>query len=258
MKVLLILVDGMRPCDLADIPEAQATIKKGASDLNAKTVFPSVTLPCHVSLFHSVDPERHGTTTNCYAPQVRPIAGVCEMLRRAGKNCAMYYNWEELRDLSRPDSLEFSCFVSGHAHGYEAANRMVTDTAIAHITQLKPDFAFLYLGWVDMAGHNFGWGSEPYKHSLAESWKDIVRTMEAVGDEYTVIITADHGGHEYCHGSEMAEDMTIPIIACGENFAPGSTFDRQLNIKDIAPTIVELVGAERAEEWKGESFIQNK
>jgi predicted AlkP superfamily pyrophosphatase or phosphodiesterase len=258
MKVLLILVDGMRPCDLADIPEAQATIKKGASDLNAQTVFPSVTLPCHVSLFHSVDPERHGTTTNCYAPQVRPIAGVCEMLRRAGKNCAMYYNWEELRDLSRPDSLEFSCFVSGHAHGYEAANRMVTDTAIAHITQFKPDFAFLYLGWVDMAGHNFGWGSEPYKHSLVESWKDIVRTMEAVGDEYTVIITADHGGHEYCHGSEMAEDMTIPIIACGENFAPGSTFDRCLNIKDIAPTIVELVGAERAEEWKGESFIQNK
>ena len=135
---------------------------------------------------------------------------------------------------------------------------MVTDTAIEHLTKYKPDFAFLYLGWVDMAGHNFGWGSEPYKHALAESWKDIARAMEAVDDDYTVIITADHGGHDYMHGTYLAEDMTIPIIACGENFTPGSTFDRRLNIKDIAPTIVELLGAEHAEEWKGESFIQNK
>ena len=37
---------------------------------------PSVTLPCHMSLFHSVDPDRHGITTNGYVPQVRPIKGM--------------------------------------------------------------------------------------------------------------------------------------------------------------------------------------
>lgn len=59
MKVLLALLDGMRPDSITNVPEAQ-------------TVFPSVTLPCHISLFHSVDPDRHGITTNTYTPQVRP------------------------------------------------------------------------------------------------------------------------------------------------------------------------------------------
>ena len=77
MRVLLILVDGMRPDSLTDIQKAQGIIKKSLYTMEAQTVMPSVTLPCHMSLFHSVDPSRHGTTTNTYAPQVRPINGLC-------------------------------------------------------------------------------------------------------------------------------------------------------------------------------------
>ena len=86
MKVLLVLLDGMRPDAIGDIPQVQAMIREGASTLEAQTVFPSVTLPCHVSLFHSVDPMRHGTTTNTYMPQVRPINGLCEVLKMNGKS----------------------------------------------------------------------------------------------------------------------------------------------------------------------------
>ena len=83
MKVLLILADGMRPDALKNIPLAQALLKKSTYSLAADTVMPSVTLPCHMSLFHSVDPSRHGTTTNTYAPQVRPVEGLCEVLHHA-------------------------------------------------------------------------------------------------------------------------------------------------------------------------------
>ena len=41
MKTLLILVDGMRPDALADIPEAQAMLSKSSYSLHARTVFPS-------------------------------------------------------------------------------------------------------------------------------------------------------------------------------------------------------------------------
>ena len=64
MKVLLILADGMRPDALANLPQVEEMKKKAAYTLKADTVFPSVTLPCHMSLFHSVPPMRHGTTTN--------------------------------------------------------------------------------------------------------------------------------------------------------------------------------------------------
>ena len=84
MKVLLILVDGMRSDALSEIPQAQEMLTQSCHTLQAQTVFPSVTLPCHMSLFHSVDPERHGTTTNVYAPQVRPVNGLCEVQKGGG------------------------------------------------------------------------------------------------------------------------------------------------------------------------------
>ena len=80
MKTILILVDGMRPDALENVESAQSIIKKSTYTMNAQTVFPSVTLPCLISLFHSVEPMRHGTTTNVYMPQVRPIRGLCNIL----------------------------------------------------------------------------------------------------------------------------------------------------------------------------------
>lgn len=86
MKVLLVLADGMRPDAMKNIDEAKELMKKSAYTLDGKTVFPSITLPCHMSLFHSVDPMRHGTTTNIYTPQVRPINGLCEELKKMVKH----------------------------------------------------------------------------------------------------------------------------------------------------------------------------
>ena len=62
MKTILILVDGMRPDALENIESAQRIIKNSTYTMNAQTVVPSVTLPCIISLFHSVTPQRHGTT----------------------------------------------------------------------------------------------------------------------------------------------------------------------------------------------------
>ena len=254
MKTLLILVDGMRPDALADIPEAQAMLSKSSYSLHARTVFPSVTLPCHMSLFHSVDPERHGTTTNVYMPQVRPVQGLCEQLAQNKKSCAFFYNWEELRDLSRPGHLDISSFHSGHAQGYEASNHCVTQDAIHYIKGNAPDFAFVYLGWVDHAGHDAGWMSGEYMHALRSSWQDIQRLVSSLLEEYTVIVTADHGGHGRAHGLDIPEDMTIPVILHRGPFAPGEKLE-DVNIKDIAPTIAALLDTEAADEWEGKSLV---
>ena len=156
MKVLLILVDGMRPDALKDCTLAQEIMKKGSYTMEGKTVMPSVTLPCHMSLFHSVDPDRHGTTTNTYMPQVRPIAGLCDVLADHNKNCAFFYNWEQLRDLSRPGTLAFSYFCKGKYMGWERANDMVAKAAAEYLKENETDFVFVYMGYVDEAGHKDG------------------------------------------------------------------------------------------------------
>ena len=254
MRTLVILVDGMRPDALKNLDTAQDIIQKSAYTMDAKTVMPSVTLPCHMSLFHSVDPSRHGTTTNTYAPQVRPIKGLCEILRENKKRCAFFYNWEELRDLYRPGSVVFSYFCKGGEIGYDRANDMISSAAIDYLNKNYTDFAFLYLGYPDSAGHNHGWMSDEYMEAMENSWKNIQMVMRSLPEDYTVIITADHGGHDRTHGTELREDMTIPIIMYGKNFAPGE-ISNPTNIKDIAPTITKLLDTEPGEEWEGKSMI---
>lgn len=69
-KVQLILIDGMRPDALTGCGSADASwlLAHTLHTLAGRTVYPPVTLPCHMSLFHSVDPSRHGVTTNTYTP----------------------------------------------------------------------------------------------------------------------------------------------------------------------------------------------
>jgi len=254
-KVLLILVDGMRPESLAACghPFVNEMLEHSASTLAAQTVMPSVTLPCHCSLFLSVVPQRHGILTNTYVPQVRPIRGMCEVFGAAGKRCAMFYNWEQLRDLSSPGALAFANFVGGRTYGYEEANQRLTANAVPYMANEKPDFAFLYLGWTDEAGHAHGWMGDEYIRSVKCSFDCIQEVTTALDDDYTVILTADHGGHDRSHGTEMPEDMTIPLIIYRRNGEKKALADA--NIIDIAPTIAKLLGVEPDPDWEGKNLL---
>jgi len=255
MKVLLILVDGMRPDALPGIPEMEALRARSSYTLKGRTVFPSYTLPCHMSLFHSVDPIRHGTATNTYAPQVRPIEGLCEALCRKGLQSAFLYSWEELRDLARPGSLMHSTFINGHCgNNHAKLSRRITDCTLQHLRTDRSDFVFSYLGWPDSAGHDNGWMSEEYLHSVRECWKEIAEMIEAAGEEYTVIVTADHGGHDRTHGTEMPEDMTVPLFCYGPDFTPGEITE-ETSLLDIAPTIVKIMGLRADPEWEGKALF---
>lgn len=254
MNVQLILVDGMRPDSLKACgnPYVEKLLSNSLYTMKARTVMPSVTLPCHMSLFHSVDPTRHGITTNTFTPQVRPIDGICERTKAAKKN-GLFYNWEELKDLARPDSLAISAFFSGHKFGYEESNRLVTEASISSMAKFDLDFTFTYLGWVDEAGHGHGWMGEEYLRAVSDSFNCIQRIIEAAPADTVTIVVADHGGHDRTHGTELDEDMNIPVIIHGNGL--GGEIEGDVSIKDIAPTIVKLLGCEPAPEWEGTSII---
>ncbi len=212
---------------------------------------PSVTLPCHMSLFHSVGAERHGILTNTYVPQARPINGLCEVLAAAGKRCAFFYNWEQLRDLSRPGSLCRADFVAGRVYGYEEANRVLADRVIATLQSGDaPDFIFLYLGWVDEAGHKYGWMTPEYLVAVRQSLMCVRRVVDVLPDEYRLIVTADHGGHARNHGTDAPEDMTIPLFLRHAAIVPGE-LPAGATILDVAPTIAAWLGVPADPDWEG-------
>jgi predicted AlkP superfamily pyrophosphatase or phosphodiesterase len=254
-KVILISIDGMRPDGLARCghPFAEEVRKLGSWTQDAHTVFPSVTLPCHMSLFHSIPPERHGMTTNVYMPPVRPVKGLFEQVKSAKKKAAMFYGWEPLRDVARPESLKFAEFI--YAYTEESADTSLTDSALARIQKSKPDFVFLYMVDTDeKGGHDNVWMSEEYLRRVSIAVDNIRRVIESCGDEYTVVITADHGGHDRTHGTDMPEDTTIPMFYVGKDFPAGQRFSGG-SILDIAPTVAKLMGAFPAPEWEGKALI---
>ncbi len=254
-KSIIILVDGMRPdaLEACGHPFYSEILATGAVQLPGRSVMPSVTLPCHISLFHSVPPTRHGTLTNTYAQQVRPVRSLFEVLTAAGKNCAMFYNWEQLRDISLPGNKCFSYYMN--LHTYEDTDRKLTDAALDFIAAEKPDCVFLYLGQTDEAGHADGWLSEFYLKTLADAWECIRRVSEATADEYDLIITADHGGHDRMHGTEQNEDMNIPVFVRFADGAPVRPEVECTGLLDIAPTVAARLGAVPDRDWEGASLL---
>lgn len=255
-KVILISIDGMRPDGFLNCknPFAEKMMELGAYSLSAKSMNPSVTLPCHLSIFHSVPPVRHGITTNTYIPFARPINGLFEQIKMAGGVSAMYYGWEPLRDVSRPSSLTFSGYVNAYAE--EHTDGILTDMAIERIEKSKPDFVFLYMVETDeKGGHDSGWMSDTYLDYINRAVDNVRRVYEAVGEEYTIIVTADHGGHDRSHGSELPEDMTIPQFYIGKRFTPGKVLE-DISLLDIAPTVADIMSVPCAPEWEGRSVAE--
>lgn len=254
-KVILISIDGMRPDGLKKCNNSfVSTLQKMSSyTFDAQTVYPSITLPCHLSMFHSVPPQRHGTLSNDYATPVRPVSGLFEQLRASGKSSTMYYGWEPLREIGRPGSLVASEYIN--AYSFEHTDAMLTDRALSYIKQAHPDFVFLYMVETDeKGGHDNGWMSEVYLDYISCAINNVKRVIEEAGDEYTVIITADHGGHDRGHGSDMPEDMTIPMFFYGKHFDSGTEL-KNVSLLDIAPTIADVMGISKPREWEGTSLI---
>ena len=254
-KVILISIDGMRPdgflsCGNPYIEELQ---RISAHTLNASTVFPSVTLPCHLSLFHSVPPQRHGILTNTFVPFARPLPGLFEVVKQNYLHSAMYYGWEPLRDVSRPSSLKWADYV--HSDIAPDTDKQLTDRCLYRIRESKPDFVFLYMVQTDHAGHDSGWMSQEYLRCISVALDQVKRVVDEFGEEYTIIVTADHGGHDRDHGTELPEDMTIPQFYIGKRFTAGRVLEN-VSILDTAPTIADLMDLRQPKEWEGKSLAE--
>ena len=253
-RVILVLVDGMRPDAVmsCEHPFLRELMSKSASCLTSRTVMPSVTLPCHTSLFLSVTPERHGILTNEWHAQVRPIESLTELVHRFEGKTAMFYNWEQLRDLAKPGSLDFSFFRRlAHERKTDLGQDMeLAEMCVKHYKAYRPDFTFLYLGNTDEAGHRTGWMNEEYMEAVSNASACIQKVYESLEDDTYLIVTADHGGQERSHGYDTPECMTIPIIFHGSAFEEGKKLSG-VSIMDIAPTVAALLGAPCAREWEG-------
>ena len=250
-SVTLILVDGLRPDGLAQAstPVLNQLIAEGAGTMSARTIMPSITLPCITSLFMGVRPERHGITSNTYSPPARAVPGLMDVVHAAGKRCASFYNWEQLRDLSQPGTLEAALYL--HDCYTLEGDLALAEMASTWLRRNPVEFAFIYLGYTDTSGHDYGWMSPQYLRAIQNADNCIQQILSVRPQGGLVIIASDHGGHAQVHGTDIDEDMTIPIILNGPGIPAGTSLPENLSILDIAPTAVQGLGVPAPREWIG-------
>jgi predicted AlkP superfamily pyrophosphatase or phosphodiesterase len=249
--VVFIMLDGVRPdaIETANCPTLNAFREHGASTMRAHSVLPSITLPCHMSIFHSVPPTRHGITSNTFTPMARPLPGLVEIARAVDKRIAFFYNWEQLRDLARPGGIHYAFFRDSSY--FMDGDDEITAHASQFIQKEIPELAFLYMGTVDSAGHQNGWMSDAYLRQLEHVDALLNGFLGNLPGEYTVIIHSDHGGHDRIHGTDSDEDMIIPWMAAGAGIKKGYAIQSQVSLLDTAPTIAKLLGIKTHHEWEG-------
>jgi predicted AlkP superfamily pyrophosphatase or phosphodiesterase len=251
--ILLLLLDGLRPDALSPTrtPAIWGLKSRGASTLTAQSVMPSITLPCHMALFHSVPPDRHGITTNTYTPMARPLPGLFDVADAAGRRCGFFYNWEPLRNLGLPGSLAHSTFMKNAEE--PGGDEAVAGEAARVLLTSRFDFAFVYLGNIDHAGHSHGWMSDGYLDQVATTDTVVGRLLAELPPDTHVLLQADHGGHERTHGTPAADDMNIPWLLAGPKIKPGHSLEQPVSLLDTAPTLARLLDLTPHPHWEGRS-----
>lgn len=259
-SIVLFVIDGLRPDGLlqADTPNIDSLISNGVYTLEARTVIPSITLPCIASMFLGTSPEQHGITTNTWTPINKPILSIIDLAHSANMKTASFYNWEPLRDLSKPGSLDAALFQKNI--DAPQGDQEIAEIAANYLLKKPTTFAFIYLGYTDIAGHNYGWMTDSYVKAIKNADVAIGKVLDALKtsdsiDNTVFIVASDHGGHEKTHGTNMLEDMTIPWIISGLKIQKEHGIKNLVNIMDTAPTIAALLGLDQPESWTGRIII---
>ena len=96
--------------------------------------------------------------------------------------------------------------------------------------------------------------SEQYLNALNIAFDNVQKVIDNFKDEYTIVVTTDHGGHEGRHGTDMDEDMIIPAFFMGKSIPKGNEIS-SMSILDITPTVSKIMGLDNIENWEGKSIL---
>ncbi|HEY0970009.1 MAG TPA: alkaline phosphatase family protein [Gemmatimonadales bacterium] len=268
--VVIVSIDGLRPdaIERFGATTIQRLMREGAYTLDARTILPAKTLPSHTSMLTGVPPSVHGVDWNTDrtgeardehgevpTPDSLAVPTVFELAHDAGFVTAAFFSKAKFHHLQTPGSLDYTQAPRLTLVPW-GAERTVGDAA-AYVRRYRPNLVFVHIGEPDYAGHAVGYMSWVYGENVRIADRALERLVQAADDaygagDYTLIVTADHGGHGHGHGEDVPTDVTIPWIAYGEGVRAGTVLGPGVSTMDTAATALWLLGVPVPEWWEGE------
>lgn len=261
--VVLVSIDGLRPDAISayGAPTLGRLLNEGAYTLAANTIHPSKTLPSHTSMLTGQPPDRHGVLWNNVATADADsidLPNIFSVARSHGYRTAAFFSKAKFGPLQLEGTLDYSQ-APGGLFGRWSTERTVDDVA-RYLKDARPNLLFVHLMDPDAAGHRSGWMTPEYGRGVLAADAgvnrliDLARTAFGEGN-FTLIVTADHGGHGTNHGSDDPRDVTIPWIAWGKGVKSGMIQASTVRTMDTAATVLWLLGVERPKDWAGQPLV---
>ncbi len=271
--VVIVSIDGLRPdaIERFGATTIQRLMREGAYTLEARTILPAKTLPSHTSMLTGVPPSVHGVDWNTDRtgdgrdgngevppPDSLPVPTVFELAHDAGFVTTAFFSKAKFHHLQVPGSLDYTQAPRFTLVPW-GAERTVGD-AVAYVRRYRPNLVFVHIGEPDYAGHAVGYMSAVYGENVRIADRALARLVEAADDaygagRYTLIVTADHGGHGHGHGEDVPSDVTIPWIAHGQGVRAGTVIEADVSTMDTAATALWLLGVPVPEFWEGKPVV---
>ncbi|HEX8272029.1 MAG TPA: ectonucleotide pyrophosphatase/phosphodiesterase [Longimicrobiaceae bacterium] len=246
--VVVISLDGLRPDAIRRFRAGtlQRLMREGSYTLHARTILPSKTLPSHTSMLTGVEPADHGITWNTDETETHGHVEVPTIFATAharGLKTAAFFSKTKFHHLEVPQSLSH---VNSPATGKLSAAQTVREVE-RYLETEKPNLMFVHIGEPDYAGHFWGWMGWMYGRAVRQADNAVEKVVEAsdraFGEgNYTLIVTADHGGHGWNHGTSDPRDVTIPWITWGKGVRGGTQLADGIRTMDTAATALWLLG----------------
>lgn len=248
-----------------------ALAASGARFSSAETTAP-LTLCAHSSLLTGRTVPAHGVLNNgTYAlPEVVPT--LAEAAKRAGFSSGAFVSSAVLarryglaRGFDRyDDQIDHGGPRQGLVVHYdERSGRETVARTLGWVRGVgdKPLLLFVHL-WEPHAPYQppaefaASYANDRYQGEVAAADAAIGQLLEGLrqlgrGDKRLVVVTADHGEGLGDHGEPThgvflyRETMRIPLLVAGSAFGvkSGVVYDQPVSLADVAPTVLELIGA---------------
>ena len=249
--VVVISIDGLRPDAIREFGATtlQRLMREGSYTLSARTIDVSLTLPSHTSMLTGEGPDSHGITWNTNETGDHGLVAVPTVFARAhehGFRTAAFFSKGKFNHLDVPNTLDHADLPEGDTR-WSAAHTV--ENVTSYLATERPNLMFVHIGEPDYAGHTYSWMSTFYGRAVRRADQALGKVLAAADGafgrgNYTVIVTADHGGHGWGHGTTDPRDVTIPWITWGEGVRGGSTLAAGIRTMDTATTALWLLGLE--------------
>ncbi len=265
-KVLLIGIDGVRVDKLAEAatPNLDGLVERGAFSAAGRTSRETVSGPAWSSMLTGVWPEKHGVFGNDFAEKVyETYPDFLTRLERVDPawNTYVVVDWPPLGSTASNGPLfgaaiDSLVLVDGDALGYGPADSISAATAAGYVASADVDAAFVYLGNVDVVGHETSSLDPAYIAAIETADRQVGVLLDALArrpsradEDWLILVSTDHGRRDDGgHGGNSSLEETIFVIVSGASAARGA-IDPAPDIVDVAVTALTHLGAAIDPAW---------